>query len=218
MSFEKKTHTDFPARYLLQCLSEIHVLNVSHLLYISWTEDIATVFKVTRNDALLTKALKIAMELYGSDKAKKPTKLTQSSKELNEEIVRKSTDVEFVGRFPSWKLSNNANIYDNDQKNCESLYDLFKSIRSCFKESYGLQRQRATEAVVFLAADLDRSWKKNAKRCSPVGWFPKRYSLDAGTMRDIAEEVHTLCSAGGIHVPCESFDRQWHLLVVKVTL
>ncbi|KAH3696893.1 hypothetical protein DPMN_084376 [Dreissena polymorpha] len=34
-------------------------------------------------------------------------------------------------------------------------------------------------------------------------------------MRDIAEEVHNRCHESGIHIPCQSFDGQWHNLVVR---
>ena len=48
----KKVHTKFPPRYLLQCLSEIQVLGARYLLYLCWTEDETTVFKVERKDDL----------------------------------------------------------------------------------------------------------------------------------------------------------------------
>ncbi len=34
-------------------------------------------------------------------------------------------------------------------------------------------------------------------------------------MRQIAEEIHTRCYESGVHVPCQSFDGQWHTLVVR---
>ena len=75
----KMVHTKFPERYLLQCLAEMHALNVQRLLYLSLTENVTAVFEVMRNDRLLSKALKISMELYGAEKPKKPTKLTQGT-------------------------------------------------------------------------------------------------------------------------------------------
>lgn len=73
-----KVHTEIPLRYLLQCLSEIQALDARYLLYLSWTDDETTVFKVERNDDLLTKALRVAIRIYGEDKPKKPSKLTSN--------------------------------------------------------------------------------------------------------------------------------------------
>lgn len=51
-------------------------------------------------------------------------------------------------------------------------------------------------------------------RWAPVAWFPKGYSLTTEVFRNIVEKVHDKCQAHGIHVPCESFDGQWHSIVV----
>ena len=67
----KKVHTVFPPRYLLQCLSEIQALNARYLSYVSWTEDETTIFKVNRNDDILTKPVKIAVNVYGGENPKK---------------------------------------------------------------------------------------------------------------------------------------------------
>lgn len=48
-----------------------------------------------------------------------------------------------------------------------------------------------------------------------VAWFPKGYSLTTGNMRSIAEEVHDRSHENGFHVPCSSFDGQWHGIVVR---
>lgn len=34
-------------------------------------------------------------------------------------------------------------------------------------------------------------------------------------MRLIVEEVHKKCHVHGIHIPCQSFDGQWHGLVTR---
>ena len=83
------------------------------------------------------------------------------------------------------------------------------------KDHYELNREKASEAVVFLVADFDRSWERNRIRCGPVAWFPKGYSLDTDTMRNIAETILTACHNSGIRIPCESFDGQWHSLAVR---
>ena len=211
----KQVHIEFPPRYLLQCLSEIQVLDARYLLFVSWTEDCTTVFKVERNDNLLTKAMSVAVSIYGQEKPKKPTKLTPDVKDLKEDIIQVSKTVQMIGRFKSCKTSSSVNIYDTRPGTASVLIELLTHITECLEEQYELNREKASEAVVFLVADLDRSWERNTIRCGPVAWFPKGYSLDAGTMRIIAETIHTTCHNGGIHIPCESFDGQWHLLAVR---
>ncbi|CAG2256264.1 unnamed protein product [Mytilus edulis] len=69
--------------------------------------------------------------------------------------------------------------------------------------------------MVFLVADLDRSWEKDQLRCAPVSWFPRGHSLSTENLRNITEQVHTLCHREGIHIPCQSFDGQWHGIVTR---
>ena len=58
---------------------------------------------------------------------------------------------------------------------------------------------------------------KNTVRCAPIGWFPKGYSLDTGTMRKIVETVLDECKSSGLHVPAISFDGQWHNICVRTS-
>jgi hypothetical protein len=48
-----------------------------------------------------------------------------------------------------------------------------------------------------------------------MAWFPEGYSLTVETMRRIAEYVHTECHMKGIHIPCESFEWQWHNMISR---
>ena len=211
----RKVHTEFPPRYLLQCLSEIQVLDASYLLYVSWTENDTTVFKVERNDKLLTDMMRVAISIYGELKPKKPAKLTLDVKQLKADILKESKTVKMIGRFKSCKASNSVNMYNTRDGTASALTELLTHVGECLKDHYELNREKASEAVVFLVADLDRSWERNTIRCGPIAWFPKGYSLDSDTMRHISETIHTTCHNGGIHIPCESFDGQWHLLAVR---
>jgi hypothetical protein len=155
------------------------------------------------------------MEIYGTEHPRKPTKLSHASKDLKEDIRKEAESAKFVGIFPSCHVVQEEHELDKKNHSNEDVSILLKDICKLHNQCYELQRERATEAVVFLIGDLDRSWKRNTIRCSPVGWFTKGYSLDALTMRKIAENVHTQCTESGIHVPCQSFDGQWHTLVVR---
>ena len=83
------------------------------------------------------------------------------------------------------------------------------------KESSELQRENASEAMVFLVSDLDRNWSKNHLRWAPVCWFPKGYSLTTEKLRNLLEHVQTLCKEAGLHIPAISFDGQCHNVAVR---
>lgn len=147
---------------------------------------------------------------------KKPTKLSDDQRLLKLEIANKSKEIPLVARFTSTFAT------DSESNNCKensielrTVRKLLKDINNLTKNQYELKRERASEAMVFLVAGLDRSWEKNQIRRAPVCWFPKGYSLSTENMRLIVEEVHKKCHSHGIHIPCQSFDGQWHGLVTR---
>ena len=107
------------------------------------------------------------------------------------------------------------NVYHMGQIEVKDIQSLLLDRKKLTQRTYELKRERATETKVFLVADLDRSWEKDQIRCAPVCWFPKGYSLSTENLRQIVEEVHTQCHRNGIHIPCQSFDGQWHVLVTR---
>ena len=78
----RTAHTEFPVRYILQCQAEMAALNVQRMLYLSWTEEETTVFRLQRNGALFNTAMKLAVVIYGVEKPRKPNKLTDRYKEF----------------------------------------------------------------------------------------------------------------------------------------
>ncbi|KAH3784521.1 hypothetical protein DPMN_162478 [Dreissena polymorpha] len=159
--------------------------------------------------------MKTAMCLYNGNETKKPTKISPEIKQLQYEIEEQSKSVEFLGLFPSAKACSASNMNRESASSIKTFMDVINQVKNTHNDLYELTRERATEAVVFLCTDLDRNWKKEELKCAPVAWFPKGYSLKTTTMRTIAEHVHNMCHDAGIHVPCQSFDGQWHNIVVR---
>ncbi|KAH3888912.1 hypothetical protein DPMN_012957 [Dreissena polymorpha] len=209
----------FPARYLLQCLSEIKFLNVESLIYLCWRPDLSTVFKVNRNSMLFKKAFDLAVNMYDVEKPKRPTKLADETNVLKTEInelSRTNSTVEFIGVFRSLTHNYSANNIHDAGKFILRRFDLMLTeMLSNYEKYYGLQRIPATEAVVFLCCDLDRIWGKETVHSVPVCWFPKGSSLDTCTMRNISESVLNTCAEAGIHIPAVSFDGQGHNIAVR---
>lgn len=212
----RKVHETFPPRYLLQCLCEIEVVGAHYLLYASWTSTETMIFKVERNQTLFQKAMKLALEMYDGTDIKKPSKLTQEMKNLKIEIKDESKKEEIIGRFDSCIATDCGQVVLNARiSNADSLCSLLKDIQQCYITKYELNREKASEALVFLVADLDRSWDRQKSRSALVACFPKGYSLDCETMRGISELVYNTCHMNGLHITCQSFDGQWHVLVVR---
>ncbi|WAR06308.1 hypothetical protein MAR_021677 [Mya arenaria] len=62
-------HQQLPARYLLQCLAKIEVLEVDQLIYVSWIYDISTAYDITK-------------QMYLTETPKRPTKVQDDVKAL----------------------------------------------------------------------------------------------------------------------------------------
>ena len=153
--------------------------------------------------------------IYGSDTPRKQTKLYDDQKLLRDKIAKKSKEIKLLGIFSSMVSGTAENVYHMGQIEVKDIQSLLLDSKKLTQRNYELKRERATEAMVFLVADLDRSWEKDQIRCAPVCWFPKGYSLSTENLRQIVEEVHTQCHRNGIHTPCQSFDGQWHVLVTR---
>ena len=208
-------YTEFPHRYYLQCQAEIDVLNVEWLLFVCWTENLTSAFRVLRDKDTFQTAMRIAMKLYNDSDCRKPTKIDPDAKKLKEDIQERSKNVELIGLFPSAKSNNLTDMHSVSVSSIDQYTSTICDVKNAKMDLYELCRQRASEAVVFLCTDLNRSWNKEELKCAPVAWFPKGYSLKVTTMRHIAEHVHNMCHDAGVHVPCESFDGQWHNIVVR---
>ena len=210
----RQMQDEVPQRYLLQCLSEMEVLQVDKLLYICWRPDVTSVFEITRNQDLFIKVLDNLLAVYCQDKPKKPTKLPSAIAEIREEIQRECRKAKFCGEVPSITNIQDRPTPNKDHTKPEAV-DLLYRIAQLLSDGYELRREKASEAMVFLCCDLDRNWSKEQIRWAPVCWFPKGYSLTCKVFRNIVEEVHNNCHKAGIHIPCSSFDGQWHTLAVR---
>ena len=157
----------------------------------------------------------LAVSLYGTEKPKRPVKVSDEAKTIQSDIERCTASAEFLGEFPSAYASTFQPQLMENQILISDHIALLEMIQTLTKESYELQRQKASEAMVFLVSDIDRNWSKNPLRWAPVCWFPKGYSLTTETLRNLLEHVQTSCQEAGLHIPAISFDGQWHNVAVR---
>jgi hypothetical protein len=170
------SHRKLPERYYLQCLSTMEGLDVDGMLYVCWRPDITTVIEVLRNTVVFDSAIKIAKSLYACDKPKRPVKVADGLRSLKSDIVSGCAEARCVGEFPSLVKADKQKPTPGILCNISDLVSLYDDVIGLHKDSYELQRQKASEAMVFLCCDLDRMWSKTQLRWS-VCWFPKGYSL-----------------------------------------
>jgi hypothetical protein len=192
----------------------MNALGVDIMYYLCWRPDVSSVFEVERNDQVFGAALEIVKEIYTQDNPKRPTKLGENVSSMKETIREECRQIRFVGEFPSAVSSTEKSRIQAPMSVCDAT-DLYERIRHLLTEAYELNREKATEAVVFLECDRDRTWSKNPFRWAPINWFPKGYSLNGETMRKILTSVQNKCYQRGVHVPAISFDGQWHNFAVR---
>ena len=70
----------------------------------------------------------------------------------------------------------------------------------------------ASEVLVYLLSDMDRTWKKELGHGLPVSYLFKGYSLTMNTARKLLDEMLNACSTAGIHIRCTMFDWQFSRL------
>lgn len=126
-----------------------------------------------------------------------------------------SVRASFMGEFPSAVRSYSSSSSSTFEFTKVYILNVLEKIISLMKDGYELQRQKDSEVMVFLCCDLDRNWSKDQIRWSLVACIQKGYSLTTEVFRNIVENVHDECQSYGIHVPCESFNGQWHNIVVR---
>jgi hypothetical protein len=157
----KRIHNSVPERYILQCLAEMEALNVDKLLYICWRPDFTAVFEIHHNRPFFKSAMKEALDKYGNEQPKRPTRLPDHVSEMRNQIKKESQKAKFLGEFPSVSCGNDIAAIQQGYLDVKELKLLLNDIIALIGNGYDLQRQKASEAVVFICSDLDRFWCKN---------------------------------------------------------
>lgn len=204
--FVTPVHYSVPARYITQTIFEQKALNAKRgTLYLSWSEESSAVHIIPVNKKLCTDILNQIDELYHDSLPKRPTSISKHSKQLKENIKNFVSKCEFVGEFPSVKgviadESQHCNDGECSSPTYEMAIKLFMKAKQALEDAYQLQRQYASQVVVFLLADLDRLWKQEEPHAVPVMFFFRGYSLSMDIFRKIHEQCKKACLRNGIDV------------------
>lgn len=230
-TFTTDIHYQIPTRYVPQILSEMAVMNVTELIYLSWTENSSTVFKVQYDATLWAKILQLCYDIYGEDRPKRPTRL--QNVELKEEFNKfVSEKTELICEIPSVKA---VNCLHNDMhselehfhshqnsKYCldvpvytslQVLIDAMCGTYENIKDSHSLTRLMCTEVLVWMLGDLYR--QHNSVHALPVNWALKGYSLPCSIFRKMHLDMLINLKKLGIYTPVSCSDGQWAQLAIR---
>lgn len=158
-------HKELPFRYFLQCHATMNALDVSYMYYVCWRPETSTVFVVHRDDDALQSSICIVLEIFESDKPKRPSKLPAALHALKLKIKEGQSKSILIGEFPSASSTHFpilSSMYS--RVTVKEGLELCDKVCSAVNEGYQLQREKGTEAIVFLCSDLDRWYRKHSLR------------------------------------------------------
>ncbi|XP_062569232.1 uncharacterized protein LOC134231307 [Saccostrea cucullata] len=198
-------------------------MNVSELLYVCWTEESSTVFRVTFDEDMLSRIFQQAVVLYSPDEPKRPTRLSLESKDIKEILVDyREKNCEFLCEISSMKgtklgcsyvIDESPYIYPvcnlDTKDDSEDFDDISNSVKSCIMDAFQVCRKKATEVLVWILADTNRIFSKGIPYSLPVAYAMKGYSLGTQVMRDMHEHVLQACHEKKLQVIASCFDGQW---------
>ena len=129
-----------------------------------------------------------------------------SVRATNKEISQTHDQTPYV--FPVVTMGSTVNTVDE-------IESTFQNVVRVLEETYEICRKKATEVVVWLLSDTDRSWNIEVPHSLPVAYAMKGYSLPIKPMRDMHEHILNECREKGIEVVCSCFDGQWIKLATR---
>ena len=171
--------------------------------------------------------------VYLTKNPKRPSRVSENSRNIKKALSEHANECIFLGEFSSvkGKLEESTEGITNDssspyvtqayeQTPLESLaYSGLKRVLSLGKEvitdSYELQRNMATQVVVYLLADLDRYWKEEQPQAIPVLYFYRGYILSMETTKQITEMCKTACRETGLDVRVTAADGEFNSIMVR---
>ena len=230
--YSAPVHYGLPEYYIPQVLSEMVALNVSSLLYVSYSNHSSVVLIAQFDNELWTDILSVVKDLYPADDAKYPKSLHPKIKELKKALKNYSSEkvtklcevsstkaIQCIHQTSSSEPGHQQHesclrMADNDVSVTE-LQNTVRKSEEIVNTAWHLCRTRASEVLVFLIANLDRVHMPEIHHASPVAYAFKGYSMRSDVMRNMIECVLQECYERGIYTPVVSFDGQWFSLAIR---
>ena len=226
-----------PQYYMLQCLFEAKNLHADYTLYVCWSKETTTVFRIPRQKVIEETTLDIYREVFESKIPRRPSKGNSKVAALKALVAEHITQCEYLGEFPSvrailgsdkstrqgtggsttspWTSTGYRVVDDENLVPVASILQTVESCKEITEKVYQLTRVKASQVVVLLISNMDRNWSPEVGHSTVIGYFLRGYSLATATMRRIREKFRKACHDRGIYVPMSCSDGEWHSLMTS---
>ena len=225
-AYKTPVHYEVPERYISQTILESDVEESQKgTLYLCWSNESTTLFEVPPGKEIADSIYKITDSLYHIQIPKRPSRISEDSRNLKEQLRSHVGKCIFIGEFPSVKgllghdshTGTNMNADDTENVNTCHYDELLKAMlkgKTSVQECYELLRQHASQVVVYLLADLDRLWKPEQPHAVPVLYFYRGYSLPMKIVRKLTDYCKAECKKKGIDIVITCSDGEFLPLMV----
>ena len=229
-TYTTPVHYTIPRYYIPQILSEMNALKVDQLFFLSYSKESMTVHLAEFDEELWCA---IFAEIQSLDLDHLPKRKKLSVESLKPKIERYQTQkVKIIAEVKSktakicdhspdtWDgnriFHNNDDEFELDKEN--NLKDVLKTFITCkelISKCHKLCVQKASEVMVFLVSDLDRTYKAEKVHAYPIAYGLRGYSVKSESVRKLIQSVLRALFMRGIYTPAVSYDGEWGSLALK---
>lgn len=120
----------------------------------------------------------------------------------------------------SGRLYHTNTLDQNDIKNVEHLQNIQETIIRCkhlLQESHDLCVLKASEVLVFILGDLDRTYKPEIPHAYPIAYALRGYSMKSEVLRQMIKDVIYVLFQKGMYTPVVAYDGQWSKLAFQTS-
>ena len=205
-----------PWYYVTQILAEMAAYNTNDLLFTCWSPHSTVAMIAKYDDSLFQACVSELNDVLGGENVKRPTRTRTNVLELKQRIKEYTeTSVEFIAEFPSVYASNTADTKPMTEESLqvvtlENISRVSRWLSKWLTNSYELSRKMATEILVFMINDTDRSFKLEISNAHPIAYAMKGPSMNVDTFRKMTDTLITECEKNGLAIVAISTDGQWH--------
>ena len=230
--YSTPVYYEIPKYYIPQLLCERSAYACHELLFTCWSKNSTTVFKVLFDEELWTSMWDHLILCYGGQQCKRPSKFPENKKVLEEMIESfRKQNVKFIGEFPSCSVESNPQdvkyeggsghtfnsntIIEHQEIRCVEVLKPIHELSKVIDDIYKLSRTSASEILVFMASDLNRSYNEELNNAHPIAYALKGASMTNEVFTNMMQHVVEKCIEHGLKVVATSSDGQWHKYGVR---
>ena len=220
-----------------QILSQQIAMETAMSLFVSCSTESVAVMLIDHKNTTWQKAFQLACKLYNVPNPSRPSVLDIQVPELKQLLKDYCEDVELVAELPIVHGHDSGHnlidpmsdkVYRRVQQRdlpAESIFRIEdinnKIVELCTRSiqltenAYQLERRRASEVLLFVATDSDRTFDKDRPSSIPIAYALKGKSIRISTGRKMINAVREKLNNNGTSVLCEAVDGQWSGLVFR---